>query len=52
MGNADGSAELPPLVNKKFKSSLYFKNVKRLPAKHEANINSWMTTKIFLDYFT
>lgn len=45
--NADGSDKLPPLITTKHQSPFCFKNVKRLPTKYEANMNSWMTTKIF-----
>jgi hypothetical protein len=50
--NSDGSDELPPLVIGKYKIPRCFKNVKRLPTTYEANMNSWMTTKIFKDYLT
>jgi hypothetical protein len=50
--NADGSDKLPPLVTEKYRSPHCFKNVRRLPTKYEANINSWITTKIFLNYLT
>jgi hypothetical protein len=47
MCNADGSDKLLPLVTEKYESPHCFKNGKRLPAKYEANTNSWMTTRIF-----
>jgi hypothetical protein len=48
--NTDSSNTLPPVVNGKYKGSHCFKNIKRLPAKYEANTNSLITTKIFEDY--
>jgi hypothetical protein len=50
--NANCSDKLPPLVTGKYKRPHCFKNVKRLPTKYEANINFWMTTKVFEYYFT
>jgi hypothetical protein len=52
MCNADGSDKLSPLVTGKHRSPRCFKNVMRLPTKYEANINSWMTTKIYEDFLT
>jgi hypothetical protein len=45
--NASDNDKLPPLVTGKYKSPCWFKNVKRLPTKYEANTNSWMTTSMF-----
>jgi hypothetical protein len=43
---------VPPLVIGKYRSPRYFKDVRRLPTKYEANTDSWMTTKISEDYLT
>jgi hypothetical protein len=52
MCNARGSDKLVPLVTGKHKPPHCFKNVKRMPAKCEANTNSWIITKILEDYLT
>jgi hypothetical protein len=49
---ADGSDKMPPLVTGNYTSPCCFSNGKRLLTKYRANINSWMTTKIFEDYLT
>jgi hypothetical protein len=44
------SDKLPTPLTGKYKIPQYFKNVKRLPTKFEANTNSWVNNKIFEDY--
>jgi hypothetical protein len=47
---ARGSDKLPPLIIGKYLK--FIKNIRRLPTNCEADMNPWMTAKIYEGYLT